>query len=318
MFIFPVEFLNETYGAPFIILIVVAAIINTVSLPQAKKISFTVSILYLALLITKVKVSADFTDEGDAISFVYMSLLVYVLVFAAFYSLNKQLITNQQLAKAIKRLQEQALQLQKMSVIEERNRIAGEIHDTVGHTLTSAIITIEAGEALFANNAEEALNKFSLAKEQVKRGLNEIRNSVRAIHTGHEDDFIYQLTQLIREIKQHTGLQITKIVELKSKLLPIQKRVLLQTIKECATNSIKHGKSTELDLLLQEHNDIIRLTVSDNGLGAERFNYGLGLTLMQERIQSLGGTLEIDTAAKEGFTVSITLPAGKEPGGKEN
>ena len=263
-------------------------------------------------------IKADFADNSEAIGYIYMSLFVFVLVFAAFYSLHKQFVTNHQLAKAIKRIQEQAQQLQKMSVVEERNRIAGEIHDTVGHTLTSAIIAIEAGEALFAKNSAEALNKFSLAKEQVKRGLNEIRNSVKAIHAGDKDDFLYQLAHLTREIKRHTGLQITKIVELKSKLLPIQKRVLLQAIKECATNSIKHGKSTELDVLLQEHKGMLRLTISDNGLGAEQVNFGFGLTLMQERIQSLGGILEIETAAGEGFTVNMTLPVGKEAGGKKN
>lgn len=316
--IFPVEYLNRAYDAPFMILAVVAALINAVPLPQAKKVSLAALVLYTILLIAKVTIKNEFLDRGAAVGYIYANFLVFVLVFAAFYSLHKQFFTTRQLAKALKRLQEQALQLQKMSVIEERNRIAGEIHDTVGHTLTSALITLEAGEALFANDATAALDKFTLAKEQVKRGLAEIRNSVKAIRAGDEDDFLSRLAQLVQEIKRHTGLQVTQIVDLKSKLLPIQQRVLLQTIKECATNSIKHGKGTELDLLLQEHQGVIRLTVSDNGLGAEEVKFGFGLTIMQERVQSLGGTLDIETAAREGFTVNVTLPVGEEAGGKKN
>ncbi|MGI6358071.1 MAG: histidine kinase [Bacillota bacterium] len=93
-----------------------------------------------------------------------------LLVWAAFYSLKKQLLANQQLQTALLQLRKQSLQLEQMSAIAERNRIAGEIHDTVGHALTSALISIEAGQQLLDSDREAAQEKLALARGQVQQG----------------------------------------------------------------------------------------------------------------------------------------------------
>jgi signal transduction histidine kinase len=146
------------------------------------------------------------TNSDEIISYLYVTMLVFFLVFAAFYMLKKQLLANKRLEAAIATLKEQSLRLEEMGAISERNRITGEIHDTVGHTLTSAIISIEAGEMLLSKDTEKALLKFALAKEQVKRGLSDIRNSVKTIQAGGQKSFMSELNFLLDDIRQNTLL----------------------------------------------------------------------------------------------------------------
>jgi signal transduction histidine kinase len=250
-------------------------------------------------------------NSDEVISTIYVRLLLYVLVTALFYSLKKQLLANRQLMAAINTMQEQAAQLEQMSVLAERNRIVGEIHDTVGHTLTTAVIALEAGAQLIDNDREAAREKVDLARDQVKKGLGDLRSSIRTIQSGGSQPFLPALDQLLAELKQTTDLAISSVVDIKTDLLPIQQHVLLQAIRELATNSLKHGHSRSFDLLLQEYKGAVQLTVSDDGDGSDNPEMGFGLNHMQDQVVSIGGTMQIDSKAGEGFTVHIAIPAGR-------
>ncbi|MDF2686186.1 MAG: conserved rane protein of unknown function [Clostridia bacterium] len=308
--VIPVEYLDSTNGMQFIVLAVVAGIINQLPLLYAKIYSIITFILYFTVNIIKPLVRYGTLNSDEIISNLYVNVLVYLLVFATFYMLKKQLLANKQLENVLRTLREQSLQLEEMGAITERNRITGEIHDMVGHTLTTAVIAIEAGERLIDKDEKAALEKFSLAKEQVKLGLNDIRSSVKAIQTDGDKAFIPKLNRLLNDIRKNTDLIITDIVELKTELLPIQQNVLLRVIKECTTNSLNHGKSTEADLLLQEYKDSVRMTFSDNGEGTDKVVFGFGLNNMEKLVQSIGGTLTADNVKGEGFTVNISIPTG--------
>lgn len=315
--VLPVEFLETQHSAQFAVLVTVASLINALPLRLAWIYSVAAFCGYLAVSIGKVFSlhGAAFSDE--VISYVYVNMLVFLLVTAAFYTLKKLQLTNERLEVALQTLKQQSLQLEQMSIVAERNRIAGEIHDTVGHTLTSAVIAIEAGESLLMKDEPAALQKFALAREQVKRGLDEIRNSVRTIRDGGELAFLPEIARLLSEIHRNTGLMVNSVIEIDSELLPVQQSVILRAITECATNSLKHGNSSEADLLLQEHKGSIRLTFSDNGQGANEFSFGFGLRSMEERVRGIGGTLQVESARGEGFTLSITIPTGMKMGGMQ-
>ena len=86
---------------------------------------------------------------------------------------------------------------------------------------------------------------------------------------------------------------------------------MIDAIKECITNSLKHGEATELDLLIQSYKNSYQMTISDNGVGGEAFVLGTGLTNMKDRIESLGGQCHFEGKPLEGFTISILLPMGR-------
>ena len=312
--ILAVDYLDATRSGQFLVLAVMAGIVNAFPPKTSKIYSASMLTAYLTINILKV-VSNPIISPDDIISYIYVNLLVYVMVFMSFYMLKKQLFLNTQLQAALKTMKEQSRKLEEMAVLAERSRITGEIHDTVGHTLTSAAIAIEAGEKLTKQDPEAAREKLVLAREQVRQGLLDIRQAVRTIQAGGEKDFQPAIHEWTEDIKRRTGLEITSIIEVQTNLLPIQQSVLLNALKECATNSLKHGHATRADLLIQEYKGAVTMTFTDNGSGAQEFEFGFGLNNMSRRAGSIGGTLTATGEKGEGFTVSITIPTGSATGG---
>jgi signal transduction histidine kinase len=234
---------------------------------------------------------------------------VVLLALTAFYTLKKQMITSIRLEAALRTVNEQSEKLKGLAVIEERNRIAAEMHDTVGHTLTAAVLTLEAAEGLVSE--PQAAQKLHQGKEQVRRGLSELRASVKVVRAGNEIGFTAALRQLLQEIRSDTGLDIHIIMESETALPVLPAGILLSVVKECATNAVRHGHATGADILIGEHNGQIRFSFTDNGCGTDTIKYGSGLSIMRERIQNAGGTLEIDSAPGEGFTISLIIPASQ-------
>jgi len=305
-----VEHFDSSAGGILIVLVVLASIINGMAIQHARLYALATYVLYFVVNLAEGIRLHGAWNSDPVFSYTLTNLLVFTLVTIVFYTLNIQLMSNNRLQVALKTLKEQSLQLEEMSAFAERSRITGEIHDTVGHTLTSAVIAIEAGEKYIGNDPSIALEKFLLAKEQVKQGLSNLRSSVKTIKSGGHKPFIPELRLLLDSIQNNTGLAISAITEIRTELVPVQQYVLLRAIKECATNSIKHGSSTEADLLIQEYKDNITLTFTDNGQGAANVVFGFGLTAMVESVQSIGGTLTVDSSEGEGFTINITIPLG--------
>ncbi len=304
-----VYYLDYSMSSQFIVLIAVASVINDLSLNESKVYSLCAFILYTVSCIVKI-IGMGEVDENSIIGGLYVNLIIFMLVFISFYTLKKQMLLNRLLGGALQELKEKSLKLEQMGAIAERNRIASQIHDNVGHKLTAAMISIDAGEKMIEKDMAEAKEKLSLAREQIKDGLSSIRLSVKAIKQGEQKRFSQRLSELLSQIKKDTGLSINDITEITAELLPIQQNVLLQAVTECATNSIKHGKARQLDILIQEHKGAVSMTVSDDGQGAPEIKPGFGLTNMRERVEGIGGTFVTQSGAGDGFTVSITIPAG--------
>lgn len=307
----PIQYFDQGQNANFILILITAGIINLFPLALAKTFSIAAFGVFLVGSTAKMFQYAQEIDLGDMISYFYVNLMVFLLLVVAFYSLKKQMVTNRRLDLAILRVRDQEKQIQEMSALEERNRLAAEIHDTVGHSLTSAVLSIEASEKLIAENRLEALQKMSLAKEQVRRSLDDIRSSVRSIRWDHyQQAFRVALDEILGDLRKTANVSVYTIVELESQLHSVQQKVLLLAIKECITNALKHGQPTEIDLLLQEYKGMVHLTFSDNGRGAEHIVPGSGISIMRERVESIGGTFEVDCHKGEGCTVHIFVPVG--------
>ncbi|WP_128424963.1 sensor histidine kinase [Gudongella oleilytica] len=308
MLMIPVLYLDNTYNSSLLLLIVSAIILNKLPITFSKIYLIASFGAFLAGGTAKALRFHDSMGFNEIINYIYVNALVFILITAAFYSLKKQLINNIRLDKALRIVKDQTEQIKEMSAASERNRITGEIHDTVGHTLASALISIEAAEELLGPAGGEAAEKLYLAKDQVKRGLNDIRSSIRSIRAGDDEPFDVSLCRMLDEVRQTTNIEVNCIVELKTELLSVQRGILLLAIKECTTNALKHGKCSEIDVLVQESKGEVKLTFSDNGKGSSSITPGSGLTIMRERIQGIGGTLGMSTSPGEGFTVNIAIP----------
>lgn len=202
-------------------------------------------------------------------------------------------------------MRETAATLVEMSVYAERNRIAQEIHDVVGHGLTSTILQIEAGKRLLnKQDMEGAIIRLQGAQDLVRHSLNEIRGSVHMLKEGQDFDLIQALNQLI----QNTGVVVHADIHDLPELSSAHKKVIYHALQEGLTNGIRHGRSSEFRFHLERVGSLIRFSLEDHGIGTDIIQMGFGLKAMKERVEQLGGHLYIDSNYGKGCLLRINLP----------
>ncbi|BBI35237.1 GAF domain-containing sensor histidine kinase [Cohnella abietis] len=198
--------------------------------------------------------------------------------------------------------------LAEVSVYEERSRIAQEIHDIVGHTLTSTVIQIEAGKRLMSKDAGEATQRLKEAQDLVRHGLNEIRSSVHMLKEDRYSDLSAMLNQLMRDTERNTGVIISSEMEELIELPTTHKKTIYHALQEDLTNGIRHGGSAEFRFSLHSVDSKVCFRLDDFGKGSETIKMGFGLRAMKDRVEQLGGTLAIDSRQEQGCLLRIDLP----------
>jgi len=187
-----------------------------------------------------------------------------------------------------------------MTKLEERNRIARDIHDTIGHSLSRALL--QTG-ALSAINQNEAMNPaIDALKETLTLSMNSIRNSIHDL----KDDSI-DLKSSITKILDESGFKTSFNYDVDSEFPNDIKNCFLIVLKESITNTRKHSDATLITVTVAEHPAIYQLLVTDNGTKEpSQSGYGIGLQNINERINELDGYCRMNY--QNGFRTFITIP----------
>ncbi len=236
---------------------------------------------------------------------------VTVQVALAFY---RQFL---KLDKALKELDESNQKLEKaymmaaeVSALKERQRIAKEIHDTAGHSITTVIMQTEAAKLIIDSDADEAKNKLIAANLQAKHALEELRDSVHLL-SGMTGNMTLKmaLEYIIHESTDGTGVKIRSEIE-DLTVSEAKHRFLCNTLKEGISNGLRHGKATAFWFELKREDDGLHFLLSDNGKGfnGEDLQLGFGLATMRERARAFGGEVTFLSEIEEGFELCVTLP----------
>ncbi len=227
--------------------------------------------------------------------------------------------SNAKLAAAHTQLQEYSTQVEELSVIRERNRIAREIHDTLGHALTLLSVQLETATQLEARGDPRLHEELLQARQVAKACLTEVRHSVEALRPDEASagSLEEQLRKLVAEFE--TTCRQTRItLDLEEATHPLHPDLCL-TLYRCAqealTNIRKHARATKVLLRLSTsggQEEQVELTVLDNGQGStpehEYQASGFGLRGMRERIALLDGTLRAGPEPQHGWRVEVVLP----------
>ncbi|MFN8493073.1 MAG: sensor histidine kinase [Caldilineaceae bacterium] len=241
-----------------------------------------------------------------------LSLINFSIVPLSVMGVRLLIEQRQRILKLNQRLQSQAELMAEMSKLRERNNLAEAMHDTLGHTLTSAIVSLEGATLLLAKRPAEAVALLDTTREQLQASLGDIRQTVRTLKTDILADHITlqeSLRQLAERVSRQTAVAIDLQYQLAVELLPIQDYVLYTIVREGMTNALKHGQATHIQITLAEMADnCIALTMTDNGVGASSVAPGFGLTHLEQKVQALGGVLTIETQKQSGFRLHIVLP----------
>lgn len=206
-------------------------------------------------------------------------------------------------------MRETAAALAEASVFEERNRIAQEIHDIVGHTLTSTVLQIEAGKRLLYKDIQGGVQRLSEAQDLVRHSLNEIRGSVHMLKEDKYAQLSNMLHELIEDTERNAGIVIhSAIHDLPESLSTAYKKTIYHALQEGLTNGIRHGGSKEFHFSLMPLGSELAFRLQDYGNGARMIVMGFGLNAMRERVEQLGGSLSVDSRPGQGCLLQIDLP----------
>jgi signal transduction histidine kinase len=304
------EWLTSSYPIQLMSLIILVAILNVLSSRYIKRLFAIMLVLYITSSILKANMLfLDLSSDAN-IAFIYTNTLLFILVFIAFATLKKQIINNQKLKILVERLETQSKQIEEMTVKEERIRMAHEIHDHVGHTLTTAIIQLESTLPLLSSGDEVVKDKINLSKEQVRLGLNQIRTLVKGVDIDFSLGLNENIQDIINDFKKNTDLVVHFDHDTHIEVLPIQQSIILSSIKEFFTNSVKHGHASEISILISQIKNQLDVTLSNNGKSSNEINYGFGLTQMDRSITSIGGHMKVSSTLDSGFSIYYRIPVG--------
>jgi signal transduction histidine kinase len=207
-------------------------------------------------------------------------------------------------------IRERSEALAEMAVLEERTRIARDIHDVVGHTLTTTLVQIEAAKKLLAREVEQGLSRLDLSMELVRKSLQDIRESVHRMQSaGVEYDLEEAMHELSSLTEMAAGVEVNGTIGTMPHLSLLQKKVIFHTLQEGMTNGIRHGKAKAFRYELWHDGKSVFFELWNNGEPfRQEVPMGFGLTNMRERIQQIGGSLEISSPEGDGYQLNIRFP----------
>ncbi|MBB6625276.1 sensor histidine kinase [Clostridium gasigenes] len=227
---------------------------------------------------------------------------------------DKLRINEEELKKANMELQNYANTIEEISVLRERNRISREIHDNVGHALTTVIIQLGAIEKIANKDGEMASKMANNLGAFTKESLESVRSAVRTMKPREFEEYegVIAISEMIKNFEKLSGVKVKFIVSDKLwKLNSDQTMVLYRVIQEFLSNAIRHGKATAVKIFLNFLEDTLRVHLKDNGIGCNNIVEGIGLKSIKERVGVWGGTIEYYSQDNNGFEVIVTMDKGK-------
>ncbi len=220
---------------------------------------------------------------------------------------------NNELNASNQQLKASTEQLAEMAVINERNRLARDIHDGLGHHLAAVSIQLEMGIKLYEKDPNATFKAMNAAKIAAKEALNDVRNSVQTLRESDDQFELEPAIKLLIERFQTENLDIKfKVDGDESDYSQMSRMVLYRAVQEGLTNAHKHAAASRVSLWLQFKNEQAHLRIVDNGTGfnAEEQSRGMGLQGIRERVAKLGGSFTIDSRQSEGTVLDILIPNG--------
>ena len=255
----------------------------------------------------------------NMLNLINMFVFIFYMVILALAHMSEKeriLALNNELKKANSKLEEYASESARMAETRERNRLAREIHDTLGHSLTGIITGIEACIMLMDIAPDATKEQLRAIAEVARTGIIDVRQSVKALHPDALEtmDLEDALRKLIDSTTRSTGVEITSRFDGDlNHFNQDEEDVVYRVVQESITNAIRHGRASRIHVEITRADSDLRILVLDNGMGCADIKPGFGLHHMKERVEMLGGDLEYRSG--EGFEVHARIPIrwGTEP-----
>ncbi len=258
----------------------------------------------------------------------WLSALIYILPYAGgflFFGTFGKAMRDADLARqesqrlleelqtAHRQLQEYASQVEQLTIAEERNRLAREMHDAVGHRLTVTAVQLEGAQRLIPADPERAARMIGAVRDEVKQALADLRRTVATLRAPLEVDLplTQSLARLAAAFQDATGLAVHLTLPEELPTIPEASRLALyRAAQESLTNAQRHASAKNIWLHLKTENGAISLVAADDGTGfPDSINgVGFGLRGLRERAAQLGGELHLESRPGGGAQLRFSLP----------
>ena len=241
---------------------------------------------------------------------VLLFMFYMVLVIQVQRAENERILElNQQLDEANEQLKIYAINTEKMAETRERNRLAREIHDTLGHSLTGIIAGIDACETLIDYSIDATKQQLHVVSNVARQGMKDVRRSVKALRPDALETMNLEdaILQIVAEMENTTHTTITFKNDVGDlKFQEDEEETIYRIVQESVTNSIRHGKADRISIHFEKKYGVLIITIQDNGVGCEQIEQGFGLRHMMERMNLLNGELEY--SGTDGFRIVAKIP----------
>ncbi|MCU0536975.1 MAG: sensor histidine kinase [Hydrococcus sp. Prado102] len=267
---------------------------------------------YIKNIIPQVALEARHLFWMHQLSELLMFVLALIFVIQFVNTLIAERQTRQQLASAHEQLQEYAFQVEELAAVQERNRIAREIHDSLGHALTALNIQLQTAGKLWQVDLTKARSFLTQAQRLGEIAIKEVRQSVNALRADSTPDEPLEMAiaSLVEDFRQATGVSVQTEIYLNA-ILPSQiVKTIYRIVQEALTNICKYADATEVQIQLQTSAQKVFLLIEDNGNGFEVSSprKGFGLQGMQERVAALQGSFYLESESEEGCRIIVYIP----------
>jgi two-component system, NarL family, sensor histidine kinase DesK len=227
-----------------------------------------------------------------------------VFFYCVIFGLSNFAFSQQ--ARATLLLEQANSEIERLSQEAERERIARDLHDLLGHTLTVITVKLDLARRLLSQNSDRAKNEIVEAEQTARKALAEVREAVSG----------YRTEGLGAEIARARRDLLSADVQLTTTLAPVhlspgQSNALCLALREGVTNIVRHAHASVCRVALVEVEKTIHFTIEDNGSGGD-IREGNGLRGMRERLEAMAGAIKLTTSAAGGTSLEITLPPARE------
>ena len=231
--------------------------------------------------------------------FIIINVLGVVLLPFTLYSRTRRENLEGELETARERISE-------LTIFEERQRIARDLHDTLGQKLSMIGLKSDLAARLVEKNPEQAILEIKDIRQAARLALKEVRELVADMRAVRIEEELYRVEQILKAAQIKLRLNGDKR---EINMPTLAENVISMCLKEAVTNIVKHSKATICRINFYQSDDEFKMTIQDNGIGFKRSHElegGNGLKGMQERIEFINGSLEIENG--DGTTVILKIP----------
>ncbi|WP_309573276.1 histidine kinase [Deinococcus sp.] len=241
----------------------------------------------------------------DAWAFATGYVCFQVLAVTSVRTAMREIRARRALGTVVEELQATRALLSEASRHAERLQISRELHDLLGHHLTGLGMHLQVAAHLLPDSP--ARTHVHTAQGVAQQLLGDVRTAVRGMRDMSRCDFPLELHALAQGTNLRVHISLPPDLRLDC---PVTGRVLLRCAQEIMTNAARHAHATQVWLDVQRAGASVQLRAHDDGPGVNALRFGCGLSGMRERLEGLGGTLDVRTPPGQGVTLCATLPVG--------